>query len=108
MPTIEANGLTMAYAVDGAGPPLVMLHNATGSGRDTFAAITPLITAGFRAFAPDARGHGGTRWDPSMPWTTEVLADDVIAFADAVGLGTFHLLGYSMGAMTALHVATRI
>jgi pimeloyl-ACP methyl ester carboxylesterase len=108
MPTIEANGLPMAYAVDGAGPPLVLLHNATGSGRDTFAPIRPRLIDGFRTFAPDARGHGGTPWDPSTPWTTDLLADDVIAFADAIGLETFHLLGYSMGGMTALHVATRV
>jgi pimeloyl-ACP methyl ester carboxylesterase len=108
MPTIDANGLTMAYEVDGAGPPLVLLHNATGSGRDTFVSILPLVARGFRAYAPDARGHGGTRWDHATSWTTTDLADDVIAFADALGLGTFHLFGYSMGAMTALHVATRI
>jgi 3-oxoadipate enol-lactonase len=35
------------------------------------------------------------------------LADDVLAFADALGLATFHLLGFSLGAMTALGVAVR-
>jgi pimeloyl-ACP methyl ester carboxylesterase len=56
---------------------------------------------------PDARGHGGTAWDPSESWTTVDLVADVDAFVDAVGLESFHLLGYSMGGMTALHFAAR-
>jgi pimeloyl-ACP methyl ester carboxylesterase len=56
---------------------------------------------------PDARGHGGTAWDPSESWTTVDLVADVDAFVDAVGLASFHLLGYSMGGMTALHFAAR-
>lgn len=108
MPTIEANGLATAYEVDGAGPPLVMLHGATGSGHDHFGGLLPVVGSGFRVYLPDARGHAGTAWDPATPWTTDDLAGDVAAFTDALGLATFHLLGYSMGGMTALHVASRL
>lgn len=107
MPTIDANGLTIGYEVSGAGPPLILLHGATTSGRDQFAALRPRLDTGFRVHAPDARGHGTTRWDPADGFTTDDLADDVEAFADALGLATFHLLGFSMGGMTALHVAAR-
>jgi pimeloyl-ACP methyl ester carboxylesterase len=107
MPTIEANGLATAYEVDGAGPPLVLLHGATGTGRDHFASLLPLVSQGFRAYVPDARGHGGTRWDPADPWTTDLLVADIEAFVDALGIGTFHLFGYSMGGMTALTFAAR-
>lgn len=107
MPTIETNGRTTAYEVDGAGPPLVLLHGATGSGGDHFAPLRPLLSAGFRCYVPDARGHGGTAWDPSEDWTTAELVADLDAFADAVGLTTFHLLGYSLGGMTGLHFAAR-
>ena len=44
---------------------------------------------------------------PADGWTYADLVDDVAAFADAVGLATFHLLGFSMGAMTALQFAVR-
>ena len=107
MPTIDADGRTTAYEVDGAGPPLVFLHGATGTGRDHFAPLRQTLTAGFRCYMPDARGHGGTAWDPSDDWTTTDLVADLDAFVDAVGLSTFHLLGYSMGGMTALHYASR-
>ncbi len=107
MPTIEADGRATAYEVDGAGPPLVLLHGATGSGGDHFEGLRPVLTQAFWCYMPDACGHGGTAWDPGESWSTADLVADLDAFVDAVGLTTFHLLGYSMGGMTALHYAAR-
>jgi pimeloyl-ACP methyl ester carboxylesterase len=106
MPTVVANGLETAYEVEGAGPPLVMLHGATSSGREHFAGLAPVMTRGFRVYLPDARAHAQTAGDPAEGWTTAALVADLLGFADALGLATFHLLGYSMGGMTALHFAT--
>ena len=55
----------------------------------------------------DARGHAGTRWDAADGFDKELLVADLLAFVDALGLATFHLAGFSMGAMTALTFATR-
>lgn len=107
MPTIRANGLDIAYDVHGAGPPLVLLHGATSSGREDFAAQIPLFSKAFRLYLPDARGHGGTRWDAADGFRYDWLVDDVAAFVDALGLDTFHVVGFSMGAMTALQYAVR-
>jgi pimeloyl-ACP methyl ester carboxylesterase len=107
MPTIEANGRTTAYEVDGAGPPLVLLHGATGSGPTHFASLLPALAGAFLCYLPDARGHGGTAWESGESWTTADLVADLDAFVDAIGLSTFHLLGYSLGGMTALHYASR-
>ncbi len=108
MPTIQANGLDVAYLVEGAGPPLIALHGAAGSGPAHLAGLLPSLTTGFRVYAPDARRHAGTRGAADDQLETAVLADDVLAFADALGVETFHLFGYSMGAMTALHVASSV
>jgi len=107
MSTIAANGLEIAYTVDGAGPPLVLLHGASSSGQADFGRILPALRGGFRCHVPDARGHGGTRWDAADGFRYEWLIDDVLAFVDALGLGTFHLLGFSMGGATALGFAAR-
>jgi pimeloyl-ACP methyl ester carboxylesterase len=107
MPTIVANGLQTAYEVQGAGPPLVMLHGATTSGSDQFPELAPVLARAFRVYLPDARGHAGTAGGPPDGWTTADLVDDLLGFVDALGLATFHLLGYSMGGMTALHFASR-
>lgn len=107
MPTIHANDLEIGYEVAGAGPPLVLVHGATTSGRDNFAAQIPVLATAFNLYLPDARGHATTRWDATAGFRAEWLVDDLTAFVDGLGLETFHLLGFSMGAMTALGFVVR-
>ena len=107
MPTVWANGLDIAYLVEGAGPPLVVLHGATSSAADDWGAQRPAMRRAFRLYLPDARSHAGTRWDAADGWTAETLVDDLAAFVDTLELETFHLLGFSMGGHTALRYATR-
>ncbi|HEX7949911.1 MAG TPA: alpha/beta hydrolase [Candidatus Limnocylindrales bacterium] len=107
MPTIRVNSLDVGYELAGAGPPLVLLHGATSSGRDNFAAQILTLATLFTVHAPDARGHGTTRWDASAGFRAQWLVDDLAAFVDALGLEGVHLLGFSMGAMTALAYAAQ-
>ncbi|HEV3483765.1 MAG TPA: alpha/beta hydrolase, partial [Vicinamibacterales bacterium] len=107
MPLIRANGLDVHYEVEGAGPPLVMLHGATSTAAEDWSAQRPLFRKVFRLYLVDARAHGGTKWDVRDGFDRDMLVDDLLALADALGLRTFHLLGFSMGAMTALAFATR-
>jgi pimeloyl-ACP methyl ester carboxylesterase len=107
MPTIAVNGLEIGYEVHGAGPPLIMLHGATSSGRVDFAAQIPVFARAFRCLLPDARGHASTRWDAADGFAAAWLVDDLAAFVDGLGLETFHLLGFSMGAMVALAFTAR-
>lgn len=107
MPSIRANGLDVAYDVRGAGPPLVLLHGATSLGHEDFAAQLPSMAKAFLVHLPDARGHGQTRWDAANGFEYGWLVDDLTAFVDGLGLDSFHLVGFSMGAMTALHFGAR-
>jgi pimeloyl-ACP methyl ester carboxylesterase len=107
VPTVRVNGIEIAYDVQGAGPPLVLLHGATSSGREDFAAQLPAMSKTFLVHVPDARGHGRTRWDAADGFSHEWLVEDLRSFVDALGLPTFHLLGFSMGGMTALQFASR-
>jgi pimeloyl-ACP methyl ester carboxylesterase len=107
MPTIVANDLEIGYEQRGAGPPLILLHGAGSSGRVNFSAQLPVLASAFRLLLPDARGHGATRWDPADGFRAAWLVDDLEGFVDALGLDTFHLAGFSMGAMTALGFAVR-
>jgi pimeloyl-ACP methyl ester carboxylesterase len=108
VPTVAANGLEIAYETHGSGPPLVMLHGATSIGREDFAAQIPLFSKRFQLILPDARGHGHTRWDAAQGFRYDWLVEDLAAFTESLGLETFHLLGFSMGAMTALQFATAL
>jgi pimeloyl-ACP methyl ester carboxylesterase len=104
---VHANGLEVGYDVHGAGPPMILLHSASSSGREDYAAQVPRFAKAFRLFLPDARGHATTRWDPTGGLRSEDLVADVLAFADALHLATFHLVGFSLGAGTALRFAVR-
>lgn len=105
--SVRANGIDIAYTVEGAGPPLVMLHGATSSAAEDWSAQRPLFRRAFRLYLVDARGHAGTRWDAADGFDKDMLVADLLGFADALDLGTFHLAGFSMGAMSALSFATR-
>lgn len=107
MPTLQANGIEIGYDVEGSGPPLILLHGATSLAREDFAAQLPSLTKSFMVHLPDARGHGRTRWDAAQGFRYDWLVDDLAAFVDALGLETFHVLGFSMGAMTALQFGAR-
>jgi len=107
LPHVHANGLDIHYTVEGAGPPVIMLHGATSAAAEDWAAQRPLFRKAFRIYLVDARGHGGTKWDVRDGFTRDMMVEDLLAFADALKLETFHLVGFSMGAMTALTFATR-
>jgi pimeloyl-ACP methyl ester carboxylesterase len=107
MPEVEANGLLMTFEDEGEGPPLVLLHGATSVGTRDWGAQRPLLRQHFRLLIPDARGHGGTRWDVSRGWQRDDLVDDLAAFLDALGLERVRLMGLSMGGVTSLHFASR-
>lgn len=107
MPIAHANGIDISYTVEGAGPPVVMLHGATSTALEDWSAQRPLFRKAFRLYLVDARGHGGTKWDVRDGFDRDMLVADLLGFVDAIGLRTFHLVGFSMGAMTALAFATR-
>jgi len=107
MPYLHANGIDINYTTEGAGPPLILLHGASSTAQEDWAAQRPLFRQAFKLYLVDGRGHGGTRWDAADGFDRDTLVDDLLAFADGLGLGTFHVAAFSMGAMTALVFATR-
>lgn len=107
MPKVRANAIDIGFELVGSGPPLVLLHGATSSGRDNFGAQILTLATLFAVHAPDARGHATTRWDAADGFRAEWLVDDLTAFLGVLGLDSVHLLGFSMGGMTALTFAAR-
>ncbi len=107
MPVVRANGIDVHYTAEGNGPPLVLLHGASSSALEDWSAQRPLFRRAFRLYLVDLRGHAGTRGEVGPHLDTTDLADDLLATVDALGLSTFHLAGFSLGGLTALHFAIR-
>jgi len=97
--------LTPSFTALGAGPAVLMLHDADG-GRLTFAPqVETLASAGYRAVAWDMPGYG--RSAPIDPYSFKGLAHSCMALIDALQCDTITLVGHGMGAMLALEVAVR-
>lgn len=111
--TVRANGIDIHYLEQGTGAPLVLLHGGLVStnpiwSRHPFAYTSHLdvFSEHFRVIAPDTRGCGRTR-HAGGPMTFDVLADDVLALIDALGLVRPRLCGFSEGGTIATIVGLR-
>src|SRR5438477_10886179 len=102
---VDAGGLRTYYEAQGTGDALVMLHAGFAS-VNLFAGFTPAFAARYRVFSPERRGHGRMP-DIEGPITYEIMADDTIAFIDALGIGPAHVVGWSDGANVGMITAMR-
>jgi pimeloyl-ACP methyl ester carboxylesterase len=99
-----ADGVSVAYTVDGRGPrTLVFLHEWGGSRRCFAETIAYLDPAATRAIAVDLRGHGDSD-KPDVEPTWDSFARDVFAAADAEGVDRFVAVGHSMGGKLAQYL----
>src|SRR3954470_19201950 len=99
----DVNGLSLHYEEQGTGEPLVLLHGGIGTG-EMFAPILPELTVGRRVVTVDLQGHGGTA-DVDRPLRAELMADDIAALLDHLGLEQADVMGYSLGGLVALRTA---
>jgi pimeloyl-ACP methyl ester carboxylesterase len=90
----------------GAGMPLLLLHWAPASGRMYARALPHFAAAGFDAIAPDLPGFGRSHRNRTAPSVPE-MAEDVLAAADALGLGAFAVVGGHLSASVAIEMARR-
>jgi pimeloyl-ACP methyl ester carboxylesterase len=106
MPSLTLpGGATLAFGEAGAGAPLVLVHGSPGEGRAWGRVAKHL--QGFRAFAPDLPGYGGS--DPLAAGAgtaerAEAVAAVIDVAATAAG-GPVWLAGHSYGGNVALHAA---
>ena len=95
---IRAGELDVAYDDRGAGPPVVFVHGGLGNRAMWSPQVRALSANGHRCIAYDLRGHGETAGGTDVEaFTPALLAADLEAFADALGLERFSLVGLSVG-----------
>src|SRR5467141_5453733 len=101
----KVNGLNLYYATHGAGRPMILLHGGLMSG-ETFGPLLPLLSEHHQVIAPDLQGHGRTA-DIDRPLDVGLMADDIAALIDHLGLEKPDVVGYSLGGGVALHTAAK-
>jgi pimeloyl-ACP methyl ester carboxylesterase len=101
----EVNGLNMYYETHGSGRPLILLHGGLGSGEMFGPALAPFAEQ-HQVILPDLQGHGRTA-DIDRPLDIRLMADDIAALIDHLGLDHPDVAGYSLGGGVAVQVAIR-
>jgi pimeloyl-ACP methyl ester carboxylesterase len=111
--SVHANGIEIHYLEAGEGEPLVLLHGGVVSTNPiwtgvpiSYASHMATLAAHFRVIAPDTRGAGRTVHSDGTV-TFDLLADDVAALIDALGLDRPLVAGFSEGGITATVLAIR-
>ncbi|SCG64710.1 Pimeloyl-ACP methyl ester carboxylesterase [Micromonospora echinaurantiaca] len=101
----DVNGVHLYYETHGTGRPMILLHGGLGSG-EMFGPILPTLAEHHQVVAVDLQGHGRTA-DVDRPLDVTLMADDVAALIDHLGLEKPDVVGYSLGGGVALQVAIR-
>jgi pimeloyl-ACP methyl ester carboxylesterase len=105
VPFADVNAVTLYYEEQGVGEPLICVQGLATSSA-AWVLQVPAFAARHRTLTFDNRDVGqSSRMD--APYAIGDMADDVLALADHLDIGDFHLLGVSMGGAIAQHVALR-
>ena len=101
---LSADGVPIAYSVEGDGTTAVVLIHGWSCDRTYWREqIEPLI-ATYRVVSIDLAGHGESGQERAA-WTLPAFGEDVKAVVEALGLERVVLVGHSMGGPAALEAA---
>lgn len=108
MLTVNGVRLHVVEAGEPEAPLLLLLHGFPEFWWAWRHQITPLADAGYHVVVPDLRGYNDSEVPHGVAaYRLDVLADDVVALADACGADRFHLVGHDWGGVISWWVAAR-
>nr|WP_279309222.1 alpha/beta hydrolase [Pseudomonas tolaasii] len=104
---VQANGIRQHYLrYGGKGPALILIPGIT-SPAITWGFVAERLGVQFDTYVLDVRGRGLSSTGPELDYSADTCADDIGAFAEALGLDHYHLMGHSMGARFAVRSAVK-
>src|SRR4051794_33626249 len=105
MPLIRANGIDLFYDITGpADAPVLAFSNSLGTPLEMWDAQVRAFSNGYRCLRYDTRGHGRSQV-VDAPVSIDDLAADLAGLFDALGISKAHVIGLSLGGMTAQALA---
>ncbi|MCF0160414.1 MAG: alpha/beta hydrolase [Bacteroidaceae bacterium] len=97
--TIQVNGTSLVYHVEGVGRPILLLHGNSGSHQDLHTLQMQLAMAGYTVYGIDSRGQGAN--PPLDEYHYKDMAEDVYQFIRKLDLHWPAIYGWSDGGITA-------
>jgi pimeloyl-ACP methyl ester carboxylesterase len=104
MPKVKVNDITINYQ-QGAGEPLVLIPYLAADNA-CYAFQVADYAKHFTCISLDPRGAGETD-KPEGTYSTELFADDVAGFMQAIGVEKAHVSGVSLGGAIGLWLASK-
>ena len=90
-------------------PETIVFHHGVAASLDIWAGWLPVLASRYRLVRFDMRGYGRSAPAPAdLDWSFDLLVDDLLHVADAVGAERFHLVGESIGGTVALACALQV
>jgi len=105
MAKVQANGISINYDTQGGGEPLLLIPYLAADCA-CYAFQVAEYSKHFTCISVDPRGAGGTD-TPEGTYSTELFADDVAAFMDALAIPKAHIVGISLGAAAGMWLAAK-
>jgi pimeloyl-ACP methyl ester carboxylesterase len=103
---VAHDGARIWFSAYGAGPPVILLHGGLANSDYWGGQVPALLRDGHRVILIDSRGHGRSSRD-SRPYTYELMASDVVAVMDQLGVQKAAVVGWSDGAIIGLVMALK-
>ncbi len=108
---VHANGIRQHYLRYGgndgaraAGDPVIIVPGIT-SPAITWGFVGERFGASFDTYVLDVRGRGLSSAEAGLDYSLDAQARDVVAFAEALGLRRYSVVGHSMGARIGVRAA---
>ncbi|MEZ4867859.1 MAG: alpha/beta hydrolase [Caldilineaceae bacterium] len=99
----QINGIDLYYRTLGTGLPLLLLHGGLGNA-DYWDNQLLVFAERYKVIAIDSRGHGRSTFTEE-PISYALMATDVIALLDKLGIERVAVVGWSDGGMIGLELA---
>lgn len=108
MPILKVNDLEIYHEVHGEGEPIVFVGGMTQNLLPWTLYQVPFFAGnGFKCVLLDNRNVGRTSQGIKTDYSIKDLAQDTTGLLDALGIESAHFVGYSMGGMVGLDIASQ-
>ena len=105
MPFVTVGNTRMFYRLQGnAGRPVLILSHSIGTDHSMWDLQVADLLPHFQVLRYDTRGHGASD-APAGEYSIEMLGNDILGLADALGISQFAFCGLSMGGAIGQWVA---
>jgi pimeloyl-ACP methyl ester carboxylesterase len=101
----NVNGISLYYETYGEGPPVMVLHGATGF-LETMHYFITALAPGHLVIAVDSRAQGRST-DSQEPISYALMGDDMIKLMDSLGMAQADVIGWSDGGIIGLDMAMK-